>query len=253
MSSVIMKQIRTDVLSIPVDTVTWDSALEQVRSMLASQETHLVFAINPEKVMAARQDPELRSSLQAASLLIPDGIGVVLAARLLRGIRMERVPGSDLMPAICGLAAREGHSVFLFGSREGVAANAAAILQQRFPGLQVAGVHDGYVPDEGMTGLLRTINESGAKVLFVGLGSPRQELWLARHRSQLEVRVCQGVGGSFDAICGNPKRAPKAVQNMHLEWLYRLALQPSRAGRQSALPRFVKDILAEIYRLRIGR
>jgi N-acetylglucosaminyldiphosphoundecaprenol N-acetyl-beta-D-mannosaminyltransferase len=184
-------------------------------------------------------------------LLIPDGIGVVLATRLLRGIGMERVPGSDLMPSICGLAARDGHSVFLFGSREGVAASAATILQQRFPGLRVAGVQDGYVPEEGMPDLLRTINQSGAKVLFAGLGSPRQELWLARHRSQLSVRVCQGVGGSFDAICGNPKRAPQLVQNMHLEWLYRLALQPGRAGRQSALPRFVKEVLIDFYRTRV--
>ena len=244
-SSSDMKPRRTNVLGIPVDTVNMESALDHVRSMLSSDRNHLVFAVNPEKVMAARQNPQLQRALEGASLLIPDGIGVVYAGRLLQGARMGRVPGSDLMPAICGLAASEGHSVFLFGAKPGVAAEAAGLLQQRYPGLRIAGTQDGYVAKDGMDGLVQTINDSGAEVLFVGLGSPRQELWLAHYRDRLTTRVCQGVGGSFDAICGNPKRAPRIVQKMHLEWLHRLVLQPKRAGRQSALPRFVRQVLAE--------
>ena len=238
-----MNVIRTSVLGVPVDAVTMESALEQIRTMLAGEVTNLVLAVNPEKVMAAQKNPELLKVLGSASLLVPDGIGVVIAARILGGVSMKRVPGSDLMPEICGLAASEGHSVFLFGARPGVAAEAAELLRQRYPGLVIAGTQHGYVPEEEMGALVRAINDSGAAVLFVGLGSPRQELWLNKHRHMLKVRVCQGVGGSFDAICGNPKRAPRWAQRVHLEWLHRLVLQPRRADRQSALPRFIAAVL----------
>jgi len=234
---------RTEVLGVPVDAVNMQSALVAVRTMLASDTNHLVFAVNPEKIMAAQENHGLRQALENASLLVPDGIGAVFAARLLHGIRMERVPGSDLMPAICELAASEGHSVFLFGAKPGVAAEAAGLLQKRYPKLWVADTQDGYVTEENTDALIERINSSGAAVLFVGLGSPRQELWLDRYRTRLATRVCQGVGGSFDAICGNPKRAPRIVQRLHLEWLHRLFLQPKRANRQSALPRFVRQVI----------
>jgi len=234
---------RTDVLGVPVDAVNMHTALQTARAMLASNRNHLVFAVNPEKIMAAQDNPALRQALEHAALLIPDGIGAVVAARILNGIRMERVPGSDLMPAICELAAAEGHSVFMFGAKPGVAAEAAGLLQVRYPALRIAGTQDGYVAEEDMDALVQRINSSGAAILFVGLGSPKQELWLDRYRTRLTTRVCQGVGGSFDAICGNPKRAPRIVQRLHLEWLHRLLLQPKRANRQSALPRFVRQVL----------
>jgi N-acetylglucosaminyldiphosphoundecaprenol N-acetyl-beta-D-mannosaminyltransferase len=196
--------------------------------------------------MAARENPELLAALQGASMLVPDGIGVVAAARLLHGVRMRRVPGSDLMPAICRLAASMGRSVFLYGAKPGVADEAAAILRQRYPGIEIAGTQHGYLPAEEMDALIERINSSGAAALFVGMGSPRQEFWLGQYRDRLKVRVCQGVGGTFDAICGNPKRAPKWVQRLHMEWLHRLVLQPKRAGRQSALPRFVRVTMAQL-------
>lgn len=234
---------RTEVLGVPVDAVNMATTLQLIREMLASDHTHPVLAVNPEKVIAAQQDPVLLRVLQQASLVIPDGIGVVIAARLLQGVPMERVAGSDLMPAICRLAAEEGHSVFFYGAKPGVASRAAELLQQRYPGLQVGGVQHGYVPDEEMGQLLETINSSGAGVLFVGLGSPRQEYWMNKYRERLKVKVCQGVGGSFDAVCGNPRRAPKLFLRLNLEWLYRLVTQPQRLTRQTALPRFAAQVL----------
>lgn len=237
---------RTEVLGIPVDAVDMDSALATIRGMLGGTTNNLVFAVNPEKIMAAQENPELRRALEGASLLIPDGIGAVFAARLLHGIRMRRVPGSDLMPNICRLAADTGHSVFLFGAKPGVADEAVGILRQRFPALEVAGTQDGYVKNEDMDALIERINASGASVLFVGLGSPKQELWLHRYAGRLSTRVCQGVGGTFDALCGRPKRAPRIVQRLHLEWLHRLLLQPKRANRQSALPRFARSVFTAV-------
>lgn len=240
-----MTSQRTDVLGVPVDAVDMELALDRINAMLAGNETQIVLAVNPEKVMAAQQDPLLLRALASASLLIPDGIGIVLATRLLHGMRMKRVPGSDLMPEICRIAALKGKSVFLFGAKPGVAEKAASLLQRRYPNLQVAGSCHGYWPEEEMDVLVQTINRSGAAVLFVGLGSPRQEYWLARHQGQLGVQVCQAVGGTFDAICGNPRRAPQWVQRIHMEWLHRLVVQPSRVNRQSALPKFVKEVLRQ--------
>lgn len=244
---------RVEILGVPVDAVDMKSALERIQSMLAGEGTHSIFAVNPEKVIAAQENPALLTALRGASLLVPDGIGVVFAAKLQRVSAMARVPGSDLMPAICELASQRGYSVFLYGAKPGVAAEAAKLLQARYPGLNVAGTQHGYVPVESTNETIDAINASGADVLFVGLGSPAQELWLHTNKHRLRVHACQGVGGTFDAICGNPKRAPRIIQRLHLEWLHRLILQPKRARRHSALPRFAAQVLKSIFRPGAGK
>ena len=234
---------RVDVLGVPVDAINMRSALELVRTILADNETHTILAVNPEKVIAAQKNPALLRALCSATLVIPDGIGVVIAARLLGKATMDRVPGSELMPELCRLAAMEGYRVFLYGAKPDIASQAAELLQERYPGLKVAGVQHGYVSEARMDQLVETINASGADILFVGLGSPRQEYWMERYRDHLTVKVCQGVGGTFDALCGNPRRAPRLFRRLHLEWLYRLMTQPRRLTRQTALPRFAAQVL----------
>lgn len=235
------------VLGVPVHRVSMPSALAYAGELLQHPGAKLVLAANPEKVIAARQDPDLLEALRTASLVVPDGIGVVMAARLTGGNGIQRVPGSELMPALCTLAAQEGHPVFLYGAKPDVVTRTAALLREQNPGLEIAGVQDGYLAEDDMPGLVDTINASGARILFVGLGSPRQELWMLRHyRALTGVRLIQGVGGTFDAICGHPPRAPALVRRMNLEWLYRLLSQPSRIRRQRALPVFVARVLQEI-------
>jgi N-acetylglucosaminyldiphosphoundecaprenol N-acetyl-beta-D-mannosaminyltransferase len=233
---------RLDILGVSVDEVDMERAVDSVRDMLKGGPANLILAVNPEKVIAAQRDPELRRALSAASLLIPDGIGVVLAARLLGLGRMKRVPGSELMPEICKLAAAERHSVFLYGAKPRVVDRTRALLIQHYPGLRIVGARDGYVPDSGMDELIDDINSSGADILFVALGSPRQEFWMDRFRSRLRVKVCQGVGGTFDAICGEANRAPALFRRLNLEWFYRLVTQPRRARRQAALPVFAAQV-----------
>jgi N-acetylglucosaminyldiphosphoundecaprenol N-acetyl-beta-D-mannosaminyltransferase len=240
-----VRSTRTQVLGVPVDKVDMDGALACVRRMLEGNRAKTILAVNPEKVIAAQRDAELLQLLQGADLLVPDGIGVVLAARLLGKGPMQRVPGSELMPEICRQAAAEGHRVFLYGAKPEIVTRAAALLQQSYPGLQIAGTQHGYLPEEDMERLIEGINASQAEILFVALGSPRQERWMARHRARLRVKVCQGVGGTFDAICGHPPRAPLLFRKCHLEWFYRLVTQPSRAHRQAALPRFAGQVLRE--------
>lgn len=240
-----MSTERIDILGVPVDCVTMADAVAVADSWIRNASTpQTIFAVNPEKVIRAQHDATLMTSLRGSGLLIPDGIGVVAAARLLGLCRMERVPGADLLPALCELAADKGYRVFLYGASEEVNAEATAELQRRYVGLDVAGRQHGYVMDSDMPALVQRINDCKAQILFVGLGSPRQELWIERHLPVLEsVRVCQGVGGTFDVLTGHVQRAPLIFQRIHLEWLYRLLSQPKRLMRQTALPKFAYQVI----------
>jgi len=234
------------VLGVPVDCINWRSGLDLAEELLDSGRFgQAVLAVNPEKVIAARKDPQLLAQLERACLLLPDGIGVVIAARMAGARCMERVPGSEFLPALCGLAQRKGLSVFLFGGTERVNERAAATLQTQFPGLVLAGRRNGYVEPANMDDLVRSINDSGASILFLALGSPKQELWIAEFGPRLTVRICQGVGGTFDVIAGEVKRAPSLFRRFHLEWFYRLVTNPARAKRQASLPKFAWLFLTE--------
>ncbi len=167
----------------------------------------------------------------------------VLAARLLYGRRLGRVTGADLMQSICAEAVGQGYRIFLYGSSPETSAKAAEVLQRRHPGIQIAGRKHGYLTDDETAGLIDCINASGADILFVALGSPRQEHWISENLSRLNVSVVQGIGGTLDTIAGNVRRAPKWMQAMGLEWFYRLLKQPSRAYRQLNLIRFAASVL----------
>ncbi|BCA57130.1 Glycosyltransferase, WecB/TagA/CpsF family [Nitrospira sp. KM1] len=240
-----MKPERIEILGVPVDCLTMNQALEHVDSVLMSGTAHSVVAVNPEKVMKALDDKRLLERLGRASVLIPDGIGVVFAARILGLGRFERVPGSELMPKLCELAARKGYRTFLFGAAVDVLASAVETLRQRYPGIIIAGSQHGFVADEDMPGLIERINSLEVDILFVALGSPKQEDWIDRYLPLLRVRLCQGVGGTFDVIAGRVKRAPAAFRAAHLEWFYRLATNPQRIRRQTALPKFVFEVLKQ--------
>jgi len=203
-----------------------------------------VFAVNPEKVMRARGNDALRECLASATLLIPDGIGVVWAVRALGLGRMARVPGSEFMPNLCARAAEKGYGVFLYGARPEVNEAAAAALAGRYPDLRIVGRQHGYMPEAETPALIRRINESGADILFVALGSPRQEDWMRQHRDSLGVKLCQGVGGTFDVLAGRVDRAPPLFLKLNLEWLYRLMREPRRLFRQTALVAFAARVLA---------
>lgn len=235
---------RVKVLGVPVDCVDMARALDQVRDMASGNRAGCILAVNPEKVIAAQSEPVLRRALESAALLIPDGIGVVWAVRLLWKEHIARVPGAELMPAICAASAAEGYRLFLFGASEEVNAQAVAELQRQHPGIGIVGRHHGYVNEAGMAAVIDAINRSGANVLFVALGSPKQELWMEKYLPQLPgIRVCQGVGGTFDVIAGRVRRAPLAVRRVNLEWFYRLLTQPQRALRQAAIPRFAWQVV----------
>jgi N-acetylglucosaminyldiphosphoundecaprenol N-acetyl-beta-D-mannosaminyltransferase len=236
---------RLQILDIWVDPVSKEEACQRASHFLAfGQRPHSIFASNPEKNFSVPRDPVLKEVYRHADLLLPDGIGVVMAARILYGVKIERVPGSDFIFDICGIAEKEGYKIFIYGAREEVNRLACERLQSSYPRLKVAGRSNGYVKEAEMPDLVKRINASGAEIVFLALGSPKQEKWFAANKDELRhVRVCQGIGGTLDTVAGAVERAPKSWQNAHAEWLYRLVTDPTRIKRQKVLPLFASKVM----------
>ncbi len=189
-------------------------------------------------VVFAQHDPRFRAVVNACALSLCDTIGVLLAARR-RGARIgARVTGVELVEALCARAAHDGLSVYFLGGAPGVALKAAQELERQHPGLHVAGTQNGFFDAEQSSAIASEIRASGARILFVGLGSPRQEFWLADYLAATGCGAGIGVGGSFDVISGNVRRAPEMFRRLGVEWLYRLLKEPQRWRRQLALPYF---------------
>ena len=242
---------RLKILNVWVDPVDMNGALQRVENFVEQGDRpHSVFAVNPEKNFSVPRDPNLHKVFSEADLLIPDGIGVVMAARILYRVGLARVPGVEMMDEICRLSARKGYRVFIYGAKEDVSAKAAETLRLRYPSLDIVGRANGYVSAEETPKLIEQINASGAQILFLALGSPRQENWFATYASQLQtVRVCQGIGGTLDTIAGTVKRAPEFWCNMNLEWFYRLMSEPKRIARQKVLPVFAYQVFRRKYEM----
>lgn len=235
---------RFRILDTPVDAVDMKGALAFVDQCIETASAPgVILAANPEKVYALRENSFLKEFFEKAILLIPDGIGFVLALRWLYGVKVSRVPGADLMQEICARSAQTGHKIFIYGASEEVNKGAIEELKKRHPSINIVGRANGYVHEQGMGELVDSINQSGADILFVGLGSPRQEQWIQANLPKLHVKLCQGIGGTLDTITGNVQRAPKLFQSVGLEWFYRLLKQPSRAKRQAKLFVFVCEVL----------
>lgn len=226
-----------------VDRVTMDAAIGRCREFLAGAEPRTVVTADTSGIVIAQQDEEYRRILNAADLVTPDSIGVVWASRRFGAPVPERVPGVDTMEALCREAARTGHRVFLFGAAPGVAEKAAANLEARYPGLTVAGTRHGYFGPNEEPGIVEGIRQARTDLLFVALGIPRQEKWIAAHLPETGARLAMGVGGSLDAFAGVVRRAPVPVRRLHLEWLWRTLANPRKFRKAATLPRFALMVL----------
>ncbi|MGZ6352044.1 MAG: WecB/TagA/CpsF family glycosyltransferase [Ktedonobacterales bacterium] len=251
---------RVMVLGLPVEVVDMGGAVERIvcwveagrreveqGQPLASGDggrtTCQVVTLNPEMVMAARHDAELREAILRADLVVADGAGVVWAARLGGAALRGRVTGVDLLDACAQVAAERGYRLFLLGAAEGVARQAAERLEARYPGLRVTGTFAGSPAAAEQGDICARIREAGADIVFVAYGAPAQELWIARTRGDLGAAVAIGVGGAFDFVAGRVPRAPSWMRHLGLEWLYRLWREPWRWRRMLALPRFAVAVL----------
>lgn len=230
---------RIRIFGMPVDAATTETVVAEADAGLqAGKKRRTLLAMNPEKVYALEKDAELRRFFENADILIPDGIGLVWAIRVLTGIRLARLTGADLMEDLCALAAKRGYTVFFYGANEEVNAGATAILAKRYAGMKVVGRRNGFVPESEMESLVDQMNACRPDIVFVALGSPRQERWMQKYAHRLDAGLFQGLGGTLDTITGHVKRAHPLVQKMGLEWLSRLVREPKRWRRQLILPRF---------------
>ena len=235
--------MRINVLGVGFDNMTMGEAVDRGMELLHSPGTHYVVTPNPEIVEICRENLAARQAVNAADLVLPDGIGVVKGAGMLGTPLKEKVPGIEFAAGLMERMAAEGLSLYLLGAKPGVAEAAGERLAAKYPGLKIAGTHDGYFQEDGP--VIEDIRRSGADCVFVCLGAPKQELWMAKHGEAAGARLLCGLGGSLDVFAGVVERAPKFWSDHGLEWFYRLCKDPRRAGRMMKLPLFLVHVQKE--------
>lgn len=234
---------RVSILGVGFDRLDLPDACRHVMDRFERGEPTFVITANPEFVMLARRDPAVAEVARAADLVVADGTGVVLASRLF-GDPLTRVPGRLLVDALVPAFAERGASVFLLGAAPGIAERAAKVLSARTPRLRIAGCYAGSAGDDEDT--VSRVRDAAATVLLVAYGMPKQEAWIARNLASLpSVKVAIGVGGVFDQLAGLQRVPPALMHRFGLEWLWRLAWEPSRWRRQRVLPLFAALVLRE--------
>lgn len=232
------------ILGVPVHPMTMQQAVDFLEQRLLHKEQTFVVTANAEIIMMCQEDQDYKHIVgQEAELVLPDGAGAVWAGRHLGYQVPERVAGFDLYNQLLALSAKKGYGAYFFGGSPGIAEAAKAKSEELYPGVKVLGCHNGYFTDADVPAIIEDINNSGAEMLFVALGAPKQEKWILEHRAQLKSRILMGIGGSFDVLAGKMERAPKWMQDASLEWAFRLYKQPSRFMRMLALPKFVLKVL----------
>ena len=233
---------RIDILGVKVDAVTMNQAVERVISLINEKNPAIVATANAEMLLRASHDEELKNILNDASLVVPDGAGTVWAAHYLGKSMPERVAGFDLVQELMKIAPAHDLKFFLFGAAPNVADKAKIKAESLYPGIKIVGTRNGYFKTADEPEIVSQIKNSGANILLAALGVPKQEKWLAKFKNQLNIPVSIGVGGTFAVLAGIVRRAPLWMQKARLEWLFRALLQPSRAGRLVALPKFVLKV-----------
>ncbi len=233
---------RPSIMGVSFDALNIDMALERAKHLIKQDSPALIVTPNPEMLVNSSRNPELKQALQAADLVIADGIGVIYGAKLLKKPLTTRVTGVDLMTKILGFLSENKGSYFLFGSKPGVAEQAALNINKQFTGITCVGTHDGYFKAEDEANIIAMIAQAKPDVVFVGLGSPKQEIWAYKNLAQLNSTVCMCIGGAIDVYSGNVQRAPGWICKIGFEWLYRAVKEPKRFKRLLKIPVFLVKI-----------
>ncbi len=235
------KRDTVEILGVNVDRAGFETALSTAKSYLDKDHAHAIYTPNPEIIMHAYRSKAYADILNRADMVVPDGIGVVYASKIVKKPVQERVAGFELSCALLEHAGKTQKSVYLFGGKPGVAELAASRITETYPGIRIAGTNHGY--HESYAHIAAEIAESSADIVLVCLGAPRQENWIDQYKDETGAKILIGAGGSLDVLAGNVKRAPKFFRKLNLEWFYRLISQPSRIGRMLDLPRFALHVL----------
>ncbi len=239
---------KVSVYGISYDNVTLDGAEDLARKLMEEEKNHIVVTPNAEIAYLAAKDDRLGRTINSADIVLPDGIGVVYASKIYGTPVKGKVAGVDFGERVLKMAAETGDEIFFLGAKPGVAELAAAKLSEKYPGLNFVGLRDGYFDTDAE--VIDEINRSGAKILFVCLGAPKQELWSAKFKDKLGVRLTLCLGGALDSYAGTVKRAPEIWIRLGLEWLYRLIKEPRRFGRMLSLPKYMFCVISDALRKR---
>ncbi len=230
-----------DILGVMVDRSDFKTALARAKDFLNGEHAHAIYTPNPEIIMHAYRSSDYAAVLNRADMVVPDGIGVVYGSKIVGRPVKERVAGYDLSCALLAYAGETGKRLYLFGGKPGVADLAAEKITVLYPGIIIAGTNHGY--HKNYDHIASEIKETGADIVLVCLGAPKQENWIDCYKDATGAKVLIGAGGSLDVFAGTVKRAPAIFRKLNLEWFYRLIKQPSRAGRMLDLPRFALKVL----------
>jgi len=247
---------RVNILGAQISAITLDRAVSQIRAMVTDNRCHYICVSNVHTVMTCFDNPDYRRITNEATLAVPDGMPLVWIMKGLGYTQCSRVYGPDLMLAVCKNSIQNGYSHFFYGGAKGVPEFLAAQLRREFPGLRVAGCYSppfhSLSPEEDEE-VVKMINNSGAQLLWVGLGAPKQEIWIAEHRDRIKTPVMVGVGAAFDFLSGRVKQAPAWMQEYALEWLFRLWTDPKRLWQRYLYhnPRFIYHISKQLFRHRM--
>lgn len=233
--------MRKNIMGVSFHNVDMQQAVAIAMDAVASKTLCRVVTPNAEIGMLCKRNEDLRRVVNESGLVLPDGIGVIYAAKILGTPLKGKVAGVEFADHLAEALAEQGKSLYLFGGKPGVAEAAAEKLTEKYPGLRIAGLRDGYFKPEQEPEIVSAIHDSGADALYVCLGAPKQELWMDKWSAKLGVPVMAGLGGSLDVLSGQVKRAPKIFIKLGLEWFHRLLTQPKRFFRMLRLPVYLLD------------
>ncbi|MFD1706489.1 WecB/TagA/CpsF family glycosyltransferase [Siminovitchia sediminis] len=233
---------KVEVLGVEFDHTTKTETIQMLTKRLKARKKTFVVTANPEIVMYAQRDPEYKKIVQSADYIIPDGIGIIMGAKMLNNPLPERIPGFELMKDLLDVADREQLKVFFLGAKEQVLHKAINNIQQDYPGIHIAGYHHGFFKGNDPD-IAKMVQAANPDMVFVALGFPRQEQWISQNSHLFSKGLFMGVGGSFDVLSGKVKRAPAIWRKLNMEWLYRLIKQPHRWKRMAFLPLFMLKVL----------
>ncbi|QCJ44136.1 WecB/TagA/CpsF family glycosyltransferase [Bacillus sp. S3] len=237
-----MNDTKIDILNVKFNSVTKENMLNILTNRIEEEKRTFLVTANPEIVMYANSDPEYMRVIQKADYVIADGIGIIIGSKIIGQPLPERIPGFELMQELLKKGNEANWSAYFLGAKKEVVETAVANIRQQYPNLKIAGYHDGFFDWES-TIIQGEIKQAKPDLVFVALGLPRQENFIAHKLADIDKGLFIGVGGSFDVLAGTVKRAPVIWQKLNLEWLYRLLKQPSRWRRMLVLPQFLIRML----------
>ncbi len=237
---------RVDILGIPVDKITEKELLEKIINFINEKRFHLIVTINSENATKALENKIFLDVIKNADLVIPDGIGIIFASKILGDKLPERIPGIDLSYKLLEISNEKHYKIVLIGGKEGVAEGAKENLKKIFPNLNIVMTYNGYFNEDEEKKIVEEIQKIEPDILLVGMGSEKQEIWIWNNREKFKnIGVCIGVGGTLDIWAGKKKRAPKLVQKLGLEWLYRVIIEPKRIFRVLKIFNFLNKLFIE--------